>query len=55
MGRSLADRGDRMVCDADEKPRELSREALGGLKYAEEDVREGRVRTLDEVKRELGL
>ena len=38
-----------------EDSQELSDEARADLKEAEEDVREGRVFTLDQVKKELGL
>jgi predicted CopG family antitoxin len=38
-----------------EDSRELSDEARADLKEAEKDVREGRVYSLDPVKKELGL
>ena len=44
-----------VIWDLIEDSLELSEEAKADLKEAEEDVREGRVYTLDQVKKELGL
>ena len=44
-----------VIWDLIEDSLELSEEAKADLLEAEEDVRKGRVYTLDQVKRELGL
>ncbi|MFT4244329.1 MAG: hypothetical protein ACMXYB_02635 [Candidatus Woesearchaeota archaeon] len=44
-----------VIWDLLEDSKELSKETLQNLKEAEEDVKAGRVSTLEEVKRELGI
>jgi predicted transcriptional regulator len=44
-----------VIWDLIEDSVELSDEAKADLKKAEEDVRKGRVYTLDQVKKELGI
>ena len=44
-----------VIWDLLEDSKELSKETLENLKEAEEDVKAGRVSTLEDVKRELGI
>ena len=44
-----------IIWDALEDSMELSKETLNNIKKSREDIKAGRIKTLEEVKKELGL